>query len=109
MLSKQPIVIIGEGYRELRIGEALLPTDEWCVDETVWQIVSPKRVRLDYGYTRSDDWTTRRKRTESDDVFDRMTAATDRPDWAEVLLAEVSADLRRDLELIVREWMEARS
>jgi hypothetical protein len=100
---------IGEEFRELRSGEALLPTDEWCRKDSIWEIVPPSRIMLNMGYCTEADWTTRRKRTESDDVFDRMTAARDRPDWADVLLAEVSADLRRDLALIVREWMEARS
>ncbi len=103
-------VKIGEGFRELRSGEALLPTDEWCVYDQTWVPVPEVRlIHPEWLYNKLEDWTTRRKRTESDDVFDRMTAATDRPDWAEVLLAEVSADLRLDLALIVREWMEARS
>ena len=102
-------VIIGEGFRELRSGEPMLPNDQWCEYDEYWVPVPTSLIDLNWTYCKEQDWTTRRNRTESDDVFDRMTAATDRPDWAEVLLAEVSADLRRDLVLIVREWMEARS
>jgi hypothetical protein len=102
-------VIIGEGFRELREGEPMLPTDQWCEYEEYWVPVPTSSIDLNWTYCKEQDWTTRRKRTESDDVFDRIKAATERPDWAEVLLAEVSADLRLDLVLIVREWMEDRT